>query len=155
VFAKTPDGVHQWKAEARADGRCQFRPLPTGPLKVTAYTHSREYTRELGDHDELVRIVTPTPGQLTVRLASSVDVTQRPPVVQLRSLDGVASARAWFAKDTPRGPLSMGPLEPGEYELRRMYLGSTELGDSAGLHEVGAPLRVSVRAGETTEVELP
>jgi len=155
VRASTPDDTHQWNAGLQSPGRYQFRPLPTEPLKITAHVLSRDHKREIGDHEERVRFVFPVPGQLTVRLAASVDVSQRKPLVRLRSLDGAAKYSQGFGTDAPRGPLDVGALAPGEYELIRAYIGSTELGDAPGLHEVGAPLRVTIRAGETTEVELP
>lgn len=155
VLASTPDDAHQWNAGPQSPGRYQFRPLPTEPLKITAYAHSRVYTREIGDHDESVRFVLPAPGELTVRLVASVDVSQRKPFVRLRSLDGLATDSNWFSTQAPRGPLEFGALAPGEYELIRAYIGSTELGDAPGLHEVNPPVRFTIRAGETTEVELP
>ena len=155
VRASTPNDTHQWNAGLQSPGRYQFRPLPTEPLKITAHVLSRDHKREIGDHEERVRFVFPVPGQLTVRLAASVDVSQRKPLVRLRSLDGAAKYSQGFGTDAPRGPLDVGALAPGEYELIRAYIGSTELGDAPGLHEVGAPLRVTIRAGETTEVELP
>lgn len=155
VRASTPDDAHQWYAGPQSPGRYQFRPLPTEPLKITANVHSRDHKREIGDHEESVRFVLPAPGQLTVRLAASVEVAQRKPFVRLRSLDGAANDNKWFSTQEPRGPLDFGALAPGEYELIRAYIGSSELGDAPGLHEVQPPLRVTIRAGETTEVELP
>lgn len=155
VLASTPDGEHQWSASPQALGRYQFQPLPTEPLKITAHVLSRDHKREIGDHEESVRFVLPAPGQLTVRLAASVDVAQRRPFVRLRSLDGAANDSNWFSTEEPRGPLHFGALAPGEYELIRAYIGSTELGDAPGLHEVQPPLRVTIRAGETTQAELP
>jgi hypothetical protein len=155
VQASTPDEAHSWYAGPQTPGRYQFRPLSAEPLKITAYVHSRAYTREIGDHEESVRFVVPTPGQLTVRLAASVEVAQRKPFVRLRSLDGAANSSQWFATDAPRGPLEFGALAPGEYELIRAYIGSTELGDAPGLHEVKPAVRFTIRAGETTQVELP
>ena len=155
VVAHTTDDRHEWTATAQAPGRYEFRPLQVAPLRITAHLHGRRFERELGASEEHVRIVVPTPGQLTAELAHSVDVAKRAPCVRLRSIDDVVNISHCFSAESPRGPLSLGPLTPGDYELIRAFIGAPELGDAPGWHEVGPPVRVTIRAGETTQVELP